>query len=52
MQILSKIILRPYPLVINFSLPQQLDQHPNDLRAVELVTSRSPGVVAKIVKDL
>jgi hypothetical protein len=51
MQILPKIILRPHPLVVNFSLPQQLDQHPNDLRAVEFVTSCSPGVVAQIVKD-
>jgi hypothetical protein len=37
--------------MIDFLIPQQLDQDPNDFRTVELVTGRSSGVVAEIVEN-
>jgi hypothetical protein len=30
----------------------QLDQHSNDLGAVELIASRPPGVIAEVIEDL
>jgi hypothetical protein len=51
MQIFSKVILGANSLIIDFPVPQQLNQDPNDLRAVELVTGYSPGVIAEIVEN-
>jgi hypothetical protein len=49
--ILPKVVFRPNPLVIDGFMLELLDYHPNDLRPVELIASRPPGVIAQIVEE-
>src|ERR671915_523772 len=50
MDIFPKIILGPDSLEIDFPIPEHLDQDPDDLRPVELVTRHPPSVIAQVVE--
>jgi hypothetical protein len=49
--VFPKIIFGPNPLIFHFPVSQQLDQYPDDLGPVELVTSHSPCVIAQVIKE-
>jgi hypothetical protein len=49
--IFSEILFGPDSSIIHVPIPQQLDQYPDDLRPVELITGRTPGVIAQVVEE-
>jgi hypothetical protein len=52
MNVFSKVVFRPNPLVIDRFVIKLLDDYPNDLRPVQLVPCRPPGVIAKVIEEL
>jgi hypothetical protein len=52
MNVFSKVVFRPNPLVIDRFVIKLLDDYPNDLRPVQLVPCRPPGVIAQVIKEL
>ena len=52
LNMLSKIVFRSHALKLHLTLLKLLDEHPNDLRAIELVPRVSSDLVAEVIENL
>jgi hypothetical protein len=49
--ILPEVLFRSNPLVINGFLLELFNNHPNDLRPVELIAGRPTSVIAQVIEQ-